>query len=57
MIIRQVNKNTFDVFLADEFWGDWLRVRNGYQGVYYVDGKRVNRKVMTDINNAINRVN
>ena len=54
MTIRQVNRGTYDVFLADEFWGDWVRVRFGREGLYYVAGKRVSRKVMQSIEETIN---
>lgn len=57
MIIRQVNRNTFDVFMADEFWGDWTRVRILNNGdIQHVGGKYVSRKVLGDIGNQIKGV-
>lgn len=58
MVIRKVNNNTFDVFMAEEFWGDWTRVRlGGAVGVYPVAGRRLNLKALTQVSEVINGVN
>lgn len=57
MVIRKVNNNTFDVFMADEFWGDWTRVRlGGVVGVYSVAGRRLNVRLLTQVAEVINGV-
>lgn len=50
MVIRRVSRDTFDVFMAKEFWGDWTRVRvGGRNGVYGVAGRRLSNKQLQEI--------
>lgn len=55
MVVRKVNGNTFDVFLSDQYWGDWTRVRiGGPVGVHPVAGRRLNLKLLHAISLLIN---
>jgi hypothetical protein len=55
MVIRKVNGNTFDVFMSNQYWEDWTRVRIGSpNGVFGVAGRRLSNKVLREIADAIN---
>ena len=54
MVIRKVNRDTFDVFMADQYWGDWTRVRFGREGIYGVAGRRLSNKLLKEVAEAIN---
>ncbi len=54
MVIRKVNRDTFDVFMSNEYWGDWTRVRLGFNGIHGVAGRRVPNKVLKEIEACIN---
>lgn len=49
MTIRRVNRDTFDVFLSDQYWDGWTRVRMGRNGLYGVAGNRLNKAQMAAI--------
>lgn len=53
MVIRKVNNNTFDVFMSDQYWDDWTRVRVTREGVYGVAGRRLPRSVLRQIEEAV----
>lgn len=53
MVVRKVNRDTFDVWTSDQYWDGWTRVRYGAKGIYRVDGKRVNAKALAEIDTAI----
>lgn len=57
MVVRKVNRDTFDVWTSAQYWDGWTRVRFGNKGLYRVDGKRVNNKTLADMEAAINGVN
>lgn len=55
MKILRVNRDTFDVFMSDEYWGDWTRVRvGGPNGVYGVAGRRVPNATLKQVAAQIN---
>jgi hypothetical protein len=53
MVIRKVNNNTFDVFMSDQYWDDWTRVRVTRDGIYGVAGRRLTRAVLKQIEEAV----
>lgn len=53
MVIRKHVGNMFDVFLADEGWDHWVRVRKTPNGVHPVAGIRVSKNVLKQIEEAI----
>lgn len=53
MVIRKHVGNMFDVFLADEGWGGWVRVRRTPNGLVPVSGVRVNKILLKQIEEAI----
>lgn len=54
MVIRQVNRNTFDVFTSEQYWDGWTRVRFGKDGLFGVAGNRLTRAAMKEVEAAIN---
>lgn len=55
MVIRKVYGNVFDVFLSDEGWGNWVRVRKARDGVSVISGVRVNKTTITAINQELSK--
>lgn len=53
MVIRKHVSNMFDVFLSDEGWGGWVRVRRISGGLIPVSGVRVNKTILKQIEEAI----
>jgi hypothetical protein len=53
MVIRKHVGNMFDVFLADEGWGGWVRVRRSFNGIQPVSGVRVSRAILKQIEEAL----
>lgn len=54
MTIRWVNRNTFDVFMSDQYWDDWTRIRVGQDGLYGVAGRRLSRAQFKEVEAVIN---
>lgn len=53
MVIRRVNQTTFDVFMSEQYFGDWTRVRVTRDGIYGVAGRRLPRNVLRQIEEAV----
>lgn len=54
MVIRKVNRNTFDVFMSEQYFGDWTRISRRPDGtVYGVQGRRLNAAALQAVSEAI----
>lgn len=53
MTIRQVNRDTFDVFMSAQYWDGWTRVRVGRNGLYGVAGRRLTKAEFKQIEEAL----
>ena len=49
MVIRKHVGNMFDIFLSDDGWGGWVRVRRTQAGLIPVSGVRVSKTVLKQI--------
>jgi len=52
MLIRQLNRNTYDVFGGTGF-DNWTRVRRFHWGIKQVDGVFLPRPLLRDVSTAI----
>lgn len=53
MVVRKHVGNMFDVFLSDEGWGGWVRVRRTSNGIIPVSGARVPKTVLKQIEEVL----
>lgn len=49
MIIRKCGGNIFDIFLAKEGWGHWVRVKRTREGVSVIGGARITKNTIKQI--------
>lgn len=49
MVIRKCGGNIFDVFLANEGWGHWVRVKRTRDGVSVIGGSRITKNTIKQI--------
>lgn len=55
MVIRKCVGNVFDVFLSDEGWGQWVRVRKTRDGVSVIGGVRVTKSTIRKIEEELSK--
>jgi len=53
MLIKKLKPNVFDVFLGKGF-DNWSRVRRGHWGVSVVQGNRLPKSALREIQDALN---
>ena len=51
---RRIDNNTYDLFLGKQ-WTDWIRVRQGRNGVYRLAGMRVDHGLLKWLNTVLAR--
>lgn len=49
MFIKRLNRNLYDVFIGNG-WNNWTRIRRNHWGVAYVDGARLSRETIHELN-------
>lgn len=54
MVIRKCGGSVFDIFLAKEGWGHWVRVKRTPYGISVIGGSRITKATMKEITGVIN---
>lgn len=53
MVIRKCGGNQYDVFLANEGWGHWVRVKRNPHGISVIGGARITKATIKQISEEL----